>query len=107
MIRRLVETLISHLYEQRGWRADLLDPRTQERYGLQRMVDKVCGDPRLGFERRAADDLRRLKELGDVSAHDFRIAVKRGDLEAVREALRLTTERLLFESGVASTTTTS
>jgi histidine kinase/DNA gyrase B/HSP90-like ATPase len=103
MIRRLVETLISHLYEQRGWKADLLDPKTRERYGLQRMVDKVCGDARLGFDRRAADGLKHLKELGDVSAHDFRIAVKRGDLQAVREALRFTTERLLFESGVAST----
>ncbi len=102
MIRRLVETLISHLYDRRGWAAELRDPKTQERYGLRRMVDKVCGDARLGLDRRAHDDLKRLKDLGDVSAHDFRIAVKRGDLEAVRDPLRFTTERLMFESGVAT-----
>jgi hypothetical protein len=104
MIRRLVETLICHLYERRGWKAELLDPKTKERYGLRRMVDKICGDARFGLERRAADDLKRLVDLGDVSAHDFRITVKPGDLENLREALRLTAERLLFESNVSSAT---
>jgi hypothetical protein len=98
MIRRLVETLLIFLYDQRGWTADLKDPATQEFVGLKKMVDKITGDARIGLDRRAVEDLKRLKELGDISAHDFRIQVKRGDLQSVRDALRFTCERLLFKA---------
>lgn len=98
MIRRLLETLILHLYDQRGWIAELKDPKSQEFAGLKRMVDKLTGDGRIGLDRRAADDLKRLKELGDISAHDFRVQVKRGDLESIRDPLRFSSERLLFKA---------
>lgn len=99
MIRRLLETLIIHLYYQRGWIAELKDQKTNDFVGLKRMVDKVSGDGRIGLESKASSDLKRLKELGDISAHDFRVTVKRGDLESMRDALRFTSERLIFKAG--------
>src|SRR5207249_4648578 len=62
MMRRLVETLIIHLYHQRGWLGELKDPKTQDFLGLKRLVDKVCGDSRVGLDSRSAEDLKRLKD---------------------------------------------
>jgi hypothetical protein len=98
MTRRLVETLIIHLYHQRGWLDELRDAKTHDFIGLKRMVDKACGDSRIGLDSRSQEHLKRLKDLGDIAAHDFRVAIRKGDLERVRDALRMTSERLLFKS---------
>jgi len=92
--RRLLETLIIHLYETRGWTRDI---RNVDGYvGLQKLVDVVSSDPRVGLEKRSKDGLAHLKMMGDVAAHDYKVRVRKPDLERKRTELRLACERLLF-----------
>lgn len=96
VVRRLVETVIIYLYAQRGWLSEVRDPTTKDFFTLKALVNKVCGDPRVALERRIQDGLKELKELGDIATHDFRVRIRRSDLENLRLQLRVTCERLLF-----------
>jgi hypothetical protein len=92
--RRLLETLIVHLYEKRGWASEI---KTDFGYKkLNNLVDKVCGDGRVGLNQHQKDALEHLKMIGDVAAHDYKIRVRKSDLERKRIHLRLTCERLIF-----------
>lgn len=92
--RRLLETLIVHLYESRGWADEI---RSSHGYmKLQNLVDKVCGDGRVGLGKKSKEALEHLKMIGDVAAHDYRVRVRKSDLEQKRTELRLTCERLIF-----------
>jgi len=93
-IRRLLETLIIHLYQQRGWDSDIRG--TDGYLKLQDLVHKVCGDGRIGLGKQPKAGLQHLKLIGDVAAHDFRVRVRRSDLEQKRTELRLACERLVF-----------
>jgi hypothetical protein len=99
LLRRLTETLLITLYHKRGWTDDLRDPKTKDFFTLKTIINKVCGDQRIGLETRVQDGLKALKELGDVAAHDFRIHIRKSDLEKLRTSIRFTTERLLFKIG--------
>lgn len=92
--RRLLETLIVHLYETRGWASEI---KTANGYmKLQNLVDKVCGDGRVGLGKKPKEGLTHLKIIGDVAAHDYRVRVRKSDLERKRTELRLACERLIF-----------
>lgn len=95
-IRRLLESLIIHLYEKRGWDAEIRG--TDGYIKLQNLVDKVCGDGRVGLGKKPKEGLQHLKQIGDVAAHDFRVRVRRTDLNHKRTELRLACERLIFIS---------
>ena len=93
-IRRLLESLVINLYHRRGWVSDI---RSQRGYlKLQNLVDKVCGDGRVGLGKKPKEGLAHLKQIGDVAAHDFRVRVRKSDLEQKRTELRLACERLIF-----------
>lgn len=93
-IRRLLESLIIHLYEKRGWGVDIRG--TDGYLKLQNLVGKVCGDGRVGLGKKPKEGLEHLKQIGDVAAHDFRVRVRKSDLERKRTELRLACERLVF-----------
>ena len=94
LTRRLLETLIIHLYETRGWAAEI---RTADGFmKLQKLVDKVSGDGRVGLGKKSKEGLAHLKTIGDVAAHDYRVRVRKTDRERKRTELRLACERLLF-----------
>jgi hypothetical protein len=100
MIRRLAETLICELYASRGWEGELKDPTTHEFVGLRAMVNKICGDQRIGLNKRIQDGLKTTKDLGDIAAHDFKVRIRKSDLEGVRSSFRFTCERLIYEIGL-------
>jgi hypothetical protein len=95
ILRRLVETLIIELYHQRGWIADIRD-KDGTFCKLQTLVDKVCGDGRIGLGKHPKRGLNEIKKFGDVAAHDHRVKVRKTDLEPHRTDLRLACERLVF-----------
>ena len=95
VLRRLVETLIIELYHQRGWIADIRDADGTFSK-LQTLVDKVCGDGRIGLGKNPKRGLSEIKKFGDVAAHDHRVKVRKSDLEPQRTNLRLACERLVF-----------
>ena len=52
LLRRLTETLLITLYHKRGWTDDLRDPTTNDFFTLKTIINKVCGDQRIGLETR-------------------------------------------------------
>jgi hypothetical protein len=104
VLRRLVETLIIELYTRRGWSRDVQDPDTNEFLQLKSLIDKLNGDARLRMQRRTIDGLTRVKEVGDTAAHDFRIRIRKSDLDRIQSAVRLTCERLIFTIGESAPT---
>lgn len=48
---------------------------------LKALIDKLSGDARLYMQRRTIDGLKKVKEVGDTADHDFRITIRRSDLE--------------------------
>ena len=104
VLRRLVETLIIELYTRRGWSRDVQDPDTNEFLQLKSLIDKLNGDARLRMQRRTIDGLTKVKEVGDTAAHDFRIRIRKSDLDRIQSAVRLTCERLIFTIGESAPT---
>jgi hypothetical protein len=99
VLRRLVETLIIELYARRGWKQDVQDPTSNEFLMLKGLIDKLNGDARLRMPKRTIEGLNKVKELGDVAAHDFKIRITKSDLDRIQSAMRLTCERLVFTIG--------
>lgn len=95
LFRRLAETLIIELYHQRGWIKEIQEA-DGSLFKLQRLVDKVCGDGRLGLGKHPKRGLAEIKKFGDVAAHDHRVKVRKSDLEPHRTEMRLAFERLVF-----------
>ena len=104
ILRRLVETLIIELYSRRGWTIEVQDPATKEYLLLQALIDKINGDPRLHMQRRTIEGLKKVKELGDTAAHDFKIRIRKSDLDRIQSAVRLSIERLIFTIGETAPT---
>ena len=104
VLRRLTETLIIELYTRRGWKQDVQDHTNNEFLMLKGLIDKLNGDARLRTPSRTIDGLNRVKELGDVAAHDFRIRISKSDLDRIQSAVRLTCERLVFTIGESAPT---
>jgi hypothetical protein len=96
MIRRLIETMIIEVYWKRNWDNELKNPETRDFLGLKAIIGKFKADPRFSLDSKINKGLNDLKDIGDIAAHDFRIKVRKSDLEHVRDALRKTSERLIF-----------
>lgn len=104
VLRRLMETLIIELYSRRGWSQDVQDPGTNEFMPLKALIDKLNADGRLHMQRRTIDGLNKVKEVVDTAAHDFRIKIRKSDLDKIQSAVRLTCERLIFTIGESAPT---
>lgn len=94
MCRRLLESLTIFVYENRGWKSAIYDGH--EYLSLKNLIDKVCGDGRIGLGQKTREGLLSLREFGGVAAHDFRVRVRRGDLAKSQDKFRLASERLVF-----------
>lgn len=106
VLRRLVETLIIELYSRRGWTSEVQDPDTREFLLLKGLIDKLNGDARLHMQRRTIEGLKKIKDLGDTAAHDFKIRIRKSDLDGIQPSVRLVLERLVFTIGETSPTST-
>lgn len=104
LLRRLMETLVIELYTRRGWTQDVQDPATNEFLMLKALIDQLNGDARLHIQRRIIDGLNKVKEIGDTAAHDFKIRIRKTDLDRIQSAVRLTCERLVFTIGESAPT---
>jgi hypothetical protein len=104
VLRRIMETLIIELYTRRGWTQDVQDPDTNEFLMLKPLINKLNGDARLRMQRRTIEGLEMVKLLGDAAAHDFRIRIRKPDLDRIQSAVRLTCERLVFTIGESAPT---
>jgi hypothetical protein len=104
ILRKFVEILIIELYVRRGAHADIVEPTTNEYLMLKPLIDKLTGDPRFGIPARVIAGLKNVKELGDIAAHDFKIRVRKSDLEKIQNSTRVAIERLIFVVGSSAPT---
>jgi hypothetical protein len=94
MIRRLVETLIIHVYEAHGREAEIKDGNDNYRM-LGHLVDKIANDMSWNLGRETKEVLPLLKSLGDRSAHNRTYNAKKPDIDKVLPGLRVLTDEFL------------
>lgn len=96
MIRRVLETMIIEYFECNKWKKDLIDKSTGDYISFGHIIGKLGGDAKHGMEARVIKALKDLKGLGDVSAHDFRVKIRKSDFTSKKDMLRYTADRLLY-----------
>jgi hypothetical protein len=98
MARRLLETLIIELYEERK-----LDHKIKDRDGkfhyLSDLISALLSETAFNIGRNTKKALPVLKDLGDQSAHSRRYTARHHDLDSVRRQLRVTIEELVHLTG--------
>ncbi len=98
MIRRLVETLIIDAFEYRGI-ADSIKSANGEFLPLDELVDKTVSERGWNLRRDTKQELKKLKHIGDLSAHGRRYNAQRHDIDGHIAGLRVVAEELLYLSG--------
>lgn len=94
MLRRLLETLIIEAYERKGRDIELKD-KTGNFFYLKDLIDICINDLTLNFSRNSKNGMKKLKNLGDLSAHNRRYIATKSDIDKNKEGLRIVIQELL------------
>lgn len=94
MIRRLIETLIIETFEAKGL-ADKIKNGAGDFLYLRDLIAKTLDEPAWNLTRNCKDALRRLKDVGDKSAHSRRFIAHKNDIEQIRADVRLVVQELI------------
>ncbi len=94
MLRRFVETLIIETYIEKNKEA-AIKKTDGDFYSLKRLIDEACNGSNLNLSRDTKDILRKLKKLGDRSAHNRRFIAKRSYFDELFENLHLDMQTLI------------
>lgn len=98
MCRRLIESLIIDAYEHAKHDGDIKGADGNFLM-LNGLVSKIESANVLNISRNAITALKKIKALGDLSAHSRRYNAKASDIEPLRHDLRVAVEDLLHLSG--------
>ena len=98
MMRRLIETLIIDVFEERGMALDIQTPEG-DFVQLEALVGKVTGHASWNLSRTTRQALSDVKKLGDNSAHGRRFAAHRGDIDGIRIGFRAAVQELVDLAG--------
>ncbi len=96
MIRRLIETLIIEAYLAKGIE-DKIKKTDGDFFALRKLIDLACSGEDLTLSRDTKIILRRLKKLGDRSAHNRTFVAKRRYVESLFDDLYLDMQTLILE----------
>lgn len=99
MLRRLMETLIIHVYEHEG-REGEIKGRDGNYLFLSGLVGHIKKDQTLSLSRNTQKALESCKALGDLSAHNRRYNAVRDDIDRVRHDSRVAAQELLVMGGL-------
>ena len=99
MMRKLIETLIIEVFEQRGMQTKI-KTATDEFLPLDALVGKVIGEPTWNLSRTTKQALYDVKKVGDNSAHGRRFAAHRGDIDNLRVGFRAAVQELVDLGGL-------
>lgn len=95
MIRRLIETLIIEVFENAQ-----ISTKIKNKDGdflfLNDLIDKVISESKWNLGRGTKTSLRKLKNIGDKSAHSRRFNARRWDIDKIVDGLRITSEELIY-----------
>ena len=100
MCRRLLETLIIETYESAG-RAGDIKGNDSHFMMFSGLLNSIENDSSFNLGRDSLRGLKKLKALGDRSAHNRRYNARRNDLDNARDGIRLASEELLHLSHLA------
>ena len=95
MIRRLIETLIIEVFEHHNIASKIKNPSGDFLY-LNDLIDSVISESTWNLGRGTKTSLRKLKNIGDKSAHSRRFNARRWDIEKIVDELRTASEELLY-----------
>ena len=96
MLRRLVETLIIEAYISKGKVTEIKNDNG-DFLGLKDLIDRASNGKYLNLSRNSKVILRRLKKLGDLSAHNRTFIAKKSYFDSLCEDLFLDIQTLLRE----------
>jgi hypothetical protein len=99
MIRRLIEVLIIEAFEHHGLAANIQSSGGDFLY-LQDLISATLSESSWNLGRNAKAGLRRLKTIGDQSAHSRRYNARRTYVDEVVIDLRTVAEELLYLAGM-------
>lgn len=94
MIRRLVETLIIEAFEHKGI-ANKIKNHTGDFFHLKDLIDAAINEPSWNLSRNAKQALPKLKNVGDLSAHNRRYIAHRPDIEKLIPDLRMVAQEFI------------
>ncbi len=99
MVRRLLESLIIETFEAKGISAEIKGVDDNFFY-LSQIIDKVEAHKEWNLSRNAKQALKKLKSVGDVSAHNRRYVASRHDIEELIQAIRIVVQEFLALSNL-------
>jgi hypothetical protein len=95
MIRRLLETLIIEDFEHYA-----IDSKIKRENGdflpLSDLITKTCTEDKWNLSRNTKQALPRLKNIGDLSAHNRRYNAHRNDIDSTIRDLRIVVQELIY-----------
>ena len=94
MLRRFIETLIIETYISKG-SDDIIMKTDGDFYSLKRLIDEACSGRDLSLSRDTKVILRKLKKLGDRSAHNRRFIARRTFFDELFDDLHLDMQTLI------------
>ena len=94
MLRRFIETLIVETYIEKHKDGEI-KKTDGDFYSLKRLIEVACNDQDLNLSRDTKQILRKLKRIGDRSAHNRRFIAKRSYFDELFEDLHLDMQTLI------------
>jgi len=99
MIRRLIEILIIETYDKYNIESEICDSDNNF-FFLDELISRFISASHWKIGRNTKSGLKKLKTIGDQSAHSRRYNAKRSYIDTVAQDLRVVTEELLYLSGL-------
>lgn len=99
MIRRLIEILIIETYDKYNIESEICDSDNNF-FFLDELINRFTSASHWKIGRNTKSGLKKLKTIGDQSAHSRRYNAKRSYIDTVAQDLRVVTEELLYLSGL-------
>jgi hypothetical protein len=99
MIRRVLETLIIESFEKHK-----IDGKIKNTNGnfffLSELINYTLNESSWNVSRNSKSALKKLKDVGDLSAHSRRYVAHRSDIDSIIHDFRIVVQELLFLSGL-------
>lgn len=95
MTRKLLEILIIEAFEKHNL-SDKIKNKSGNFFFLSDLIDLFKAETAWNIGRNASAVLLNLKKIGDMSAHARRFIARKGDIEKVKEDLRIVLEELVL-----------
>lgn len=99
LMRRLVEILLIHSFENHGIGAEIKDGDGNYKM-LNHIVSNAKNNQTLALSRNTKESIETYRTLGNFSAHKIFYNAKRKDIDFAQKEFRASVEELLYKSGI-------